>query len=160
MKKVLCLASLAALFALNSYAKDYREDVHGGIARANLMHDNRTAFTVGYGITKSLDNKMLLGVSFDADFVELADGSLIGAGTDLKLGYNVWERLNAYGILGAKLQSVDGDAAYGLGFGVGVDYPINKDLSAAVEYKDYTMNASNISDYDYKTVGLVLKYAF
>ena len=160
MKKVICLASLAALLALNGYAKDYGEDIHGGLSYVSVDGDHKGAYTLGYGITKMLDNKMLFGVSFDGDYVNLSDGSLWGAGTDFKLGYNVWEKMNAYGILGAKLQSVDGNSGYGLGYGVGVDYPLTHTIKAALEYKSYNMNASNIPDYDYRTFGLNLKYAF
>jgi len=160
MKKVLCLVSMAAVFALSSYAKDYGEDVYGSISNASIDGEHKAAYTLGYGITKKLDNKMLLGVSFSGEYANLSDGSLWGAGTDFKLGYNVWEKLNTYGIVGAKLQSVDGNAGTGLGYGLGLDYPITRAISAAVEYKIYNMNANNIPDYDYKTLGLNLKYAF
>ncbi|MFW9620218.1 MAG: outer membrane beta-barrel protein [Sulfurospirillum sp.] len=160
MKKVLCLASIAAVLALNSYAKDYGEYVHGSISSASVDGEHKAAYTIGYGITKTLDNKVFFGVAFDGEYSNLSDGPLYGAGTDFKLGYNVWDKVNAYGILGAKLQSVDGNAGYGLGYGLGVDYPITRTISAAVEYKNYNMNASNIPDYDYKTLGLNLKYAF
>ncbi|WP_333804278.1 hypothetical protein [Sulfurospirillum sp.] len=160
MKKIVCLVSVAAVLGMNAYAKDYVEDVHGGITRSTVDGEHKAAFNAGYGITKTLDNKVLFGVAFNGEYSNLSDGSLWGAGTDFKLGYNVWEKLNAYGIVGAKLQSVDGNAGYGLGYGLGVDYPITRTISAAVEYKNYNMNASNIPDYDYKTLGLNLKYAF
>lgn len=161
MKKVLLFAILfVALVAVDSYAKDYGEDIHGGISTANIDGEHKPAFNIGYGVTKSLDNKMIFGVEFDGEYANLSDGSLYGAGTNLKLGYNVWDKMNAYGIVGAKIQSLDGNAGYGLGYGLGIDYPITRAISAAVEYKNYNMNASNISDYDYKTLGLNLKYAF
>lgn len=161
MKKVLLFAVLfVTLVAIDSYAKDYGEDIHGGISAANISGEHKPAYTIGYGITKPLDNKMIFGVAFDGEYAKLGDGSLFGATTDFKLGYNVWEKMNAYGIMGAKLQSVDGNSGYGLGFGVGLDYPITRVVSASVEYKSYNMNASNIPDYDYKTLGLNLKYAF
>lgn len=160
MKKVLCLASMAAVFALNGYAKDYGEDIFGGISRASIDGEHKAAYTLGYGLTKTLDNKLFFGVAFSGEYANLSDGTLWGAGTDFKLGYNVWEKVNAYGIVGAKLQSVDGNAGSGLGYGLGVDYPITRSISAALEYKTYNMNANNIPDYDYKTLGLNLKYAF
>ena len=160
MKKIVCLASLAALLALNSYAKDYGEDIHGGISHASIDGEHKAAYNLGYGVTKVLDNKVLLGVAFDGEYANLSDGSLWGAATDFKLGYNVWDKLNAYGMVGAKLQSVDGNSGYGLGYGLGVDYPLTHKIKAAVEYKNYNLNGSNISDYDYKTLGLNLKYSF
>lgn len=161
MKKVLLFAVLfVTLVTIDSYAKDYVEDIHGGISRATIDGEHKAAFDIGYGITKTLDNKVLLGVAFNGEYSNLTDGAMYGAGTDFKLGYNVWNKMNAYGILGAKLQSVDGNAGYGLGYGLGLDYPITRAISAAVEYKSYNMNASNIPDYDYKTLGLNLKYAF
>ncbi len=160
MKKILYVVSIAALIALDSYSKDYGEDIHGGVSRLSLEGEHKPIFNLGYGITKSLDNKVILGVSFDGEYASLAEGSLVGAGTDLKVGYNVWDKMNAYGLVGAKFQSIDSNSGYGLGYGFGVDYPITRTISAAVEYKSYNMNASNTQDYDSKTVGLNLKYGF
>lgn len=160
MKKVLCLVSLAGILALNSYAKDYSESFQGGVSYATIDGEHKPVYNVGYGITQTLDNKLFFGVLVNGEYAHLTNGSLWGAGTDFKLGYTVWEKMNAYGIVGAKMQSIDSDTGYGLGYGIGLDYPLTRTISASIEYKKYNLNASDMPDYDYKTLGVNLKYAF
>lgn len=81
-------------------------------------------------------------------------------GGDLKLGYNVWDKLNIYAIGGYKIQDLDGIEGYGFGYGAGVEYPVIEHIVMAVEYKTYRMSGRNYKDYDYDTVGLILKYRF
>lgn len=90
----------------------------------------------------------------------ISDTHIYGLNGDLKLGYNVWDKLNVYAIGGYKLQDLDGTSGYGLGYGAGMEYPITQHIITAIEYKTYHMSRSDYKDYDFDTIGLNLKYRF
>lgn len=149
---------LVSSLAMGVNAKDYKTDIHIAISSSDIGSENKTAYNMGYGISKTFDNKIFTAVSFDVEYASPQRGSLYGYGVDFKLGYNFWNKLNIYSIVAGKGQSTNGDAAYGFGYGAGVEYPVTQSVGIAVEYKNYNMVSSNIPDDEYEILGLNLKY--
>lgn len=152
---------VAGLLSTSAMAKDFDYDIHVGVSNMDIKDgDNGANYTIGYGVTKTFDNKVVAGVSFDLDYANVGSTDIYGVGADLKLGYNVYKDVNVYALGGYKIQSVEGDSAYGFGYGAGIDYAVTRNIVAAVEYKTYDMSASNFEDYKYQTLGASLKYRF
>ncbi len=161
MKKLLVLAGLSAVLAMSIQAADYRTDVFAGVSGTKIDGvDTKADVSLGFGVSKVYSNKVYAGVDFDVSYFGLDGVSVYGIGGDLKLGYNVWDKLNVYGIGGYKIHSFEGDAAYGFGYGIGMEYPVYKNVIASVDYKTYKMDSSNVGDYDYQTAGVKLRYTF
>lgn len=151
----------AGLSSMPMMARDFYYDIHAGIAQLNIKDgDEGAVYNLGYGVTKTFDNRVVFGVAFDLDAGKIESKSIYGLSGDLKLGYNVWDKLNIYAIGGYKIQDLDGVDGYGFGYGAGVEYSITEHIVTAIEYKTYHMDGRNYKDYDYDTVGLILKYRF
>ena len=152
---------LAGLSSMPMMARDFYYDIHAGVAQLSIKDgDEGSIYTIGYGVTKTFDNSVVFGVAFDLDAGNIESKKIYGLGGDLKLGYNVWDKLNIYAIGGYKIQDLNGVEGYGFGYGAGVEYSVTEHIVTAVEYKTYHMSGRNYKDYDYDTVGLILKYRF
>lgn len=160
IKKIGLSMLVAGALATSASAASEEKGVYVGVGSADFNDVSETVYTVGYGFTKTLDSKYVWGVDAELEYADIEGESMFGFGAEGKFGYNVLPATNVYGVIGAKMQDMDGYDAYGFGIGAGASYKINDSYSASVEYRTYDMEGSGGMDYDYDKVGVNLKYSF
>lgn len=155
------MACLGLGLSTSMMAQDFYYDIHAGVAQLSIKDgDEGAIYNIGYGVTRTFDNNIVFGVAFDVDDGKIGNTTIYGLSGDLKLGYNVWDKLNIYAIGGYKIQDSEGVESYGFGYGAGMEYPIYQNIIAAVEYKTYSMSGRDYRDYDFETIRLNIKYRF
>lgn len=155
------IACMVAGLSTSMVAQDFDYDIHLGVLNFNMKDGDKGAnFNIGYGVTKKFESGIIMGVSGDLEYTRIQRQGVYSLGGDLKLGYNVWDKLNLYAIGGYKIQNIDDTTGYGFGYGAGIEYPITQRVWASFEYKTYAMTCSDRNDYDFSTAGFKLKYTF
>lgn len=159
-KRVL-MGCLIAGLSTSMMAKDFKSDLSIGLSQLSIIDGEDGAnLSLGYGVTKQFDNKMIMGVSIGVEYANAGDYNIFGISGDLKVGYQLLDSVNVYTLGGYRIQNFDDTSSYGFGYGAGVEYLFTNNISAALEYKTYVMTCNNRSDYDFNTVGVKLKYIF
>ena len=159
-KRVL-MGCLIAGLSTSMMAKDFESDLSIGLSQLKIKDGEDGAnLSLGYGVTKQFDNKMLMGVAIGVEYANAGDYNIFGLSGDLKVGYHLFDSLNVYALGGYRIQNFDETTSYGFGYGAGVEYLWTQTISTAVEYKTYSMVSNNRGDYDFNVVGLRLKYRY
>jgi hypothetical protein len=157
MKKIMIIA--AAVLAMGAQAQTLK-DIHiaGGVGDV-MQESSKSAYEVGYGVTKYFDSGLMSGVSFNFGMVNGTESSYT-YGADLSVGLSLAKKLSVYGIGSATYQTFKNTGGSGFGYGGGAEYRFNDTFAAAAEYKTYNMVYDSGMDYDYSTSLFKLKYTF
>jgi len=153
IKKGILALTAVALISSSAFAADKIEkNVFVGVSNYSTdvtgLKDNNIGITVGAGISKIKENNLYCGVSIDASYAEIENpvGSNVNQNSisiEPKFGYHWNEKSNVYGLVGLRYSDFGSNInGYGPGVGAGIDYRIDKYVSAAIEGKKYFMNTS------------------
>ena len=156
----LVVASLALSSALNADIK-YR-DFHLGVSQASIAGESNIAYTIGYGYASTLKNGIYFGGSFDYDIVNSQEVTTYAYGVNMKLGYEVINKLAVYGLGSAMYQSIGNSTGGGFGYGAGAEYVISDSFSVSSEYSTHSIAPEFLTEfsYEYDKVSVTLKYLF
>jgi len=156
IKKGILALTAVALISSSAFAADKIEkNVFVGVSdystNATNLKDNNIGISIGLGMTKVKDNNLYCGISTDFSYasVENKIGSNVNQKSisiEPRFGYHWNEKSNVYGLVGLRYSDFGSNVnGYGSGFGVGINYKIDKNISAALESKKYFMNTSGES---------------
>ena len=156
MKKILLMALLLSSI---TYAQT-TQYIKIGANQHKIEENTGTGIAIGWGVTKTTQNNLLLGVDFNLDYASDIEGKSFSAYSgDVKLGYAFFnQKLGVYAI-GSAMQQSYVNTGYGFGYGGGVSYKLLDSLSIICEYKTYSMT-NTASTYDYDSLGGYLQYNF
>jgi len=140
------LALTSSAFATEKIEKEVFISTGVYSTDSEVLKDNNLLVSAGFGISKVKDNNIFCGLSLDlahSDVSSKESTSLNQTSISLeqKIGYHWNTKSNAYAITGVRYSDFGaGIDGYGPGIGAGIDYRLNKDISAAIEAKKYFMN--------------------
>lgn len=158
IKKLLTISLLASVTLLN--AAEFDTKVSVGATAAKMDNDTYTQYGIGYTANTNLDGGIILGFGNSLAYGNVRNGvEAISADMDLRAGYEVVENLTAFAIGTGVAQTVDNNAATGLGYGGSLEYRLTSNVSLEGSYKTVTMNDSP-RDYDYDTSNLAIKFNY
>jgi len=165
MKKLTSLL-LAATLAVSSLAADeVRKTVYIGAATASIEDESMTEGVFGFGMDKIYGSGMLWGFHNEYSFGTLSDDATNEDSTvstiefDLKAGFVPFKGFSVFALVAAAGQYIESDAAYGFGYGAGMDYALSESVILDVRYKTYSMK-DTLLDYDYDKAVASLRYKF
>jgi hypothetical protein len=179
MKKY--ISSLVAILLLSgvAYASESTKGVTFGVSSFDLSNgttslnetikpESGTQYDIGFATTSVSDNNIFMGMDSVITFASLSASQVYGLDANLKIGYQPIKGLSGYAIGSLCIDYLSGDNnedgfGYGYGYGLGAEYQFAQHFAANIEWKNKTIHMStNVVDYDYdyKTVGLNLKYLF
>ncbi len=78
---------------------------------------------------------------------------------DLKGGYSPFKNFSVFVLVAGAGQYIESNAAYGFGYGVGMDYMLTDSIILDVRYKTYSMKDA-LLDYDYDKAVASIRYKF
>lgn len=152
------------------------KSIYVGLDRVNFKDSGADISTngivVGGEMTHTYDSNVYTGVGADIAYSRPELGvngntSVYTLGVNAKLGYAINPQLAMYGIVGGNYQKIDYDidptSGFGYVYGVGSEMKFSKDVVADIELKRGWVDANgDVRDlrYEYKTVGVKLKYLF
>lgn len=161
MKKSIFVLGIMGAISTSMIAKDFNYDLSIGLSQLNIVNgDDGANLSLGYGVTRQLDSKVLLGVAIGLEHANAGDDNIVGISSDLKIGYHLLKSVNIYALGGYRIQNFYETSSYGFGYGAGVEYLFEKNIAIALEHKTYAMKSKNRVDYDFSTLGFKLEYIF
>ena len=165
MKRLSSLLMAAALAASTLAADEIRKTAYIGAASASIENENMTEAIFGFGVDKIYDSGMIIGFHNEYSYGSVEDSSSndkSGVSTiefDLKGGYSPFKNFSVFALVAAAGQYIESDAAYGFGYGGGMDYALTDSFILDVRYKTYSMKDS-IINYDYDKAVASIRYKF
>lgn len=165
MKRLSSLLMAATLAASTLAADELRKTVYIGATSASLENENMTEAIFGFGADKIYDSGMIIGFHNEYSYGSVGDSSSndkSGVSTiefDLKGGYSPFKNFSVFALVAAAGQYIESDAAYGFGYGGGMDYALTDSFILDVRYKTYSMKDS-IINYDYDKAVASIRYKF
>ena len=164
---VLGVLSVSTLLFTNEtlIADEIRKTVYIGGTSSKIINETANEFIFGLSADKIYNNGFILGVNNDYSYGSLPnnkttnDKSVYTIGFDLKFGYSLFKDFSVYGLGALAGQYIDNSGGYGLGYGVGMDYQLTKNIVLDVKYKTYNMKDSLV-DYDYNKTVATIGYKF
>lgn len=174
IKKILVPLAMLGVLSSSANAAELEKFSEFYIGGASVDNDTSTKSTVdfGWGFFVGEDFKFGGGIGYhymDEDSKGVS-GNYIDI--DLKLGYEIYDDLIAYGLVGYAFQDV-GDFTYngkrediassGLGYGVGLSYYFSKHFGVKTEYRTYDMDfdiANTTYKYDLSSTSVALSFRF
>jgi hypothetical protein len=175
------ISSLAAILLLNgvAYANESTKGVTFGVSSFDLNNgitslnetvkpESGTQYDIGLSTTEVYDNNVFAGMDSVLTYAKFSAAKVWGLDANFKLGYQPLKGLSGYAIGSICIDYLNGNTnedgfGWGYGYGLGTEYQFSQHFAANIEWKKKAINMkSNIVDYDYdyKTVGLNLKYLF
>ncbi|MDD3856137.1 outer membrane beta-barrel protein [Sulfurimonas sp.] len=165
MKKLSSLL-LAAVIASSTLAADeLRSTVYIGAASSSIENKSMTEVVFGFGGDKIYDSGLIMGFHSEYSYGSIEAGSSndkSGVSTievDLKGGYSPFKNFSVFALVAGAGQYIESDAAYGFGYGVGMDYMLTDSIILDVRYKTYSMKDA-LLDYDYDKAVVSIRYRF
>lgn len=165
MKKLSSLLMAAAIAASTLAADELRKTVYIGAASSSIENENMTEAVFGFGVDKIYDSGLIIGFHNEYSYGSVEAGSSndkSGVSTiefDLKGGYSPFKKFSVFALVAAAGQYIASDAAYGFGYGAGMDYMLTDSIILDVRYKTYRMK-DVLLDYDYDKAVVSLRYKF
>lgn len=157
---------LAATLAVSSLAADeVRKAVYIGAATASIENESMTEVVFGFGGDKIYDSGLIMGFHSEYSYGSIETGSSndkSGVSTiefDFKGGYSPFKNFSVFALVAGAGQYIESDAAYGFGYGAGMDYMLTDSIILDVRYKTYSMKDA-LLDYDYDKAVASLRYKF
>ena len=143
-------------------------DLHIGVNSIDVDNfGSGIEYSIGWGADSrniKKDTNFYYGANFDFGIAQVDVEDLLNYTFDLKVGYLITKEFSIYAIGTGAIQDTNNYESYGFGYGAGLDYKISDSFALSSEYKTYTMtpNINGVAgaDYDYKKVGINLKYLF
>jgi len=158
IKKLLTISLLASVTLLN--ATEFDTKISVGATAAKMDNDTYTQYGIGYTSNTSLDGGIILGFGNSLAYGNVRNGvEAISVDMDLRAGYEIIENLTGFALGTGVAQTVDNNAATGLGYGASFEYRLTSNVSLEGSYKTVTMNDSP-RDYDYDTSNLAIKFNY
>lgn len=165
MKKLSSLLLATTLTVSSLAADEVRKTVYIGAASSSIENESMTEAVFGFGGDKIYDSGLIIGFHNEYSYGSVETGSSndkSGVSTiefDLKGGYSPFKNFSLFALVAAAGQYIESDAAYGFGYGGGVDYALTDSFILDVRYKTYSMK-DTLLDYDYDKAVASLRYKF
>ncbi len=163
MKKLPSLFLAAAIAASTLAADELRSTVYIGAASSSIENENMTEAVFGFGGDKIYDSGFIMGFHSEYSYGSVEAGSsndksrVSTIEADLKGGYSPFKNFSVFALVAGAGQYIESDAAYGFGYGAGMDYALTESIILDVRYKTYSMKDA-LLDYDYDKAVVSLRY--
>ncbi len=172
MKKLIKMSlvtaiAVAGLTTSASAAKVSSLYIGSGI---KMDSDSEMVHAIGWSTTDTKSSGLVLGMTLEAEYSKLDEVTTYGLAGEGKVGMNVTQNVDVYGIVGGKVESfradeTDGLNAYGFGFGLGAEYKLSDSMSVEAKYVTYSMTTAEDDpidnvDYDSSKAAVNLRYTF
>ena len=165
MNKLSSLLMAAAIVASTLAADELRKTVYIGAATASIENESMTEAVFGFGVDKIYNSGLIIGFHNEYSYGSVETGSsndksgVSSIEFDLKGGYSPFKNFSVFALVAAAGQYIESDAAYGFGYGAGMDYMLTDSFILDVRYKTYSMK-DTLLDYDYDKAVASIRYKF